>query len=372
MLMKKVFENIKIASLGLLLLGTNMAYAGNPERQGQAGVAQLTINGWGRSSGFGWASGARVTGAEAMFMNVGGLDRMENRTELVFARTEWLMGSGIGINNLGFGIKMGEDGSAGTLGVQVMQFGIDPIEITTEENPYGGIGTYRVNMTNIGVSYSKSFSNSISAGVTARLVSEGIPDASTSGFALDAGVQYSTTLLPTANKLKRNDFKFGISMKNIGPDLSYSGDGLSYKALIQNGTFDKTIQVKTASVKLPALLNIAASYDFRLDSDPNQYDNKLTVGFGFTNHSFSANQTTLSVEYDYKKMLSIRGGYCYQDGIFSEDTRTSAFTGPFAGISYDWHVNDENLVSLDYSYRATNPFNGVHSFGIRIGLGKAE
>jgi hypothetical protein len=44
-----------------------------------------------------------------------------------------------------------------------------------------------------------------------------------------------------------------------------------------------------------------------------------------------------------------------------------------AGLSYDWKMGEDgNTVSLDYSYRATNPFSGVHSFGVRIGLGAAE
>ncbi len=371
--MKFNLKNIALlltASVGSL---TNNAFAGNPERQGQAGAMQLTINGWARSSGTGWSSGGRVTGAESMFMNVGGLDRMANRTELVFARTEWLMGSGIGINNLGFGVKMGEDGDKGTLGIQVMQFGIDPIEITTEENPYGGIGTYRVNMTNIGVSYGKSFSKSISAGVTARLVTEGIPDASATGMSLDAGVQYSTTLLAGASKIKRNDFNFGVSVKNIGPDMNFSGDGLSYKAVIQNSPLTKTMEVKTAAIKLPSMLNIAASYDIRLDKTAGVYDNRLTLGFAFTNHSFSANQTTVSAEYSYKEMLSVRGGFCYQNGIFGDEAGyTTAYSGPMAGVSYDFKLNDENVVALDYSYRASNFFSGTHSFGIRIGLGKSE
>jgi hypothetical protein len=287
-----------------------------------------------------------------------------------------LVGSGIGVNNVGFAQKLGEDDDAGTIGVQIMQFGIDPIEITTETNPYGGIGTYRVNMTNIALSYSKSFSRTISAGITARMVTEGIPDASATGMVLDAGVQYATTLSPGASKLKKNDFKFGISIKNIGPDMDFSGDGLSFKALIQNGSYDKTMEVKTTSIKMPAMLNIAASYDVKLDNDPKQYDNRLTLGFGFTNNAFSANQTTFSAEYAYKNMLMLRGGYTYQEGIFDEETRTSALTGPFAGISYDWHVDgdddDESVVSLDYSYRFTNPFGGIHSFGIRIGLGTSK
>jgi hypothetical protein len=279
---------------GLLTLGAvGAAVAGNPERQGQAGAAQLTINGWARSSGMGWANGGKVSGTEAMYMNVAGLDRIKNTTEMSFSRTEWLMGSGIAINNAGFAQKVGE---SGTFGISVMQYSIKPIEITTEQNPYGGIGTFRVNMTNIGLAYSKSFSSNISAGIMARMVSEGIPDAQASGVSLDAGVQYVTTLRPVRGSMKKDDFRFGISMKNIGPDMQHSGDGLSYKAILDNGTFSKTVQVKVDNIKLPALLNIAASYDVKLDADPNQYDNKLTLGFGFTNFAFSANQLTLAAK----------------------------------------------------------------------------
>jgi len=365
--MNNMFNYIKAAALTVCLGGLQNAFAGNPERQGQAGAAQLTINGFSRSSGLGWANGGSVKGTEAMFMNVAGLDRMLNKTELVFCRTEWLVGSGIGINNVGFSQKLGDEG--GTLGVNVMQFGIDPIDITTEENPYGGIGTYRVNMTNIGLAYSKNFNNAISAGIMARMVTEGIPDASATGMTLDAGVQYTTKLKPSS---PRNDFNFGISIKNIGPDMNFTGDGLSYKAMLQNGTFDKTVQVKVDNVKMPALLNIAASYDLFLDKTPGVFDNRLSMGFAFTNNAFSANQTTVSAEYNYKNMLTLRAGYCYQEGIFNESTRTSAFTGPFGGLSYDWHIDDDNVISLDYSFRATNPFDNVHSFGIRIGLGSGD
>jgi len=105
--MKLKFNHIYALALSLVLGGvSNDAFAGNPERQGQAGAAQLTINGWSRSSGMGWSNGGSVMGVEAMFMNVAGLDRMINRTELIFSRTEWLVGSGIGINNVGFAASL--------------------------------------------------------------------------------------------------------------------------------------------------------------------------------------------------------------------------------------------------------------------------
>jgi hypothetical protein len=361
-------KNIAILS-ALLAVSTLKLTAGNPERQGQAGAAQLTINGWARSSGWGWANGGGITGVEAMYMNVAGLDRSLNATELAFHRTQWLVGSGIGINNFGFSQKIG-DGEKGTFGVSVMQFGIKPIEQTTESNPYGGIGTYRVNMTNIGLAYSKSFSNNISAGIIFRAINEGIPDVRATGLSMDAGVQYTTTLKPTANKIKQNDVKFGISLKNIGPDMTPRGEGLSYKATLQNGDYVKTVQSKVDRIKLPALINISGSYDIRLDKG-DVYNNKLTVGFGFTNFAFSANQTTLGLEYTYKNFLSFRSAFVHQKGVFDKENRTSAFTGLCAGVSYDVK-SGSNVISIDYSYRATNPFNGTHSFGLRIGLGGTE
>ncbi len=125
----KNLKNIAIAAC--TVLGAT-AYAGNPERQGQAGGAQLTINGYARSSGMGWAYGAGAKGVEASFLNPAGMDRSNLRTELVFSRSQWLVGSGIGVNNFGFTQKMGEDGDKGTFGVSIMQFGIKPINITTE------------------------------------------------------------------------------------------------------------------------------------------------------------------------------------------------------------------------------------------------
>jgi hypothetical protein len=363
-------KNTRILPIAVALISSAQLFAGNPERQGQAGAVQLTINGYARSSGFGWAYAGGVKGVEASFMNPAGMDRNRQKTELVFSRSQWLVGTGIGINTFGFTQKLGEDGESGTLGISVMQFGVKAIDITNEQNPDGGIGTYRVNMTNIGIGYSKSFSRSISAGAMVRAVSEGIPDAKALGVSLDAGVQYATTMKPTASGIKKDDLKFGISVKNIGPDMRFRGDGVNYKVVI--GDITKTVEFKTQAVKLPALLNIGASYDIRLDKGDEVYNNRLTLGLAFTNHSFYANQTSFAMEYGYKDYFNIRGGFAYSEGIFDYETRTSAYTGPMAGLSYDWHAKDGNTISLDYSYRASNPFGGTHSFGLRIGIGSAE
>lgn len=361
---KNTVKNGVIIALGLTSVST--AVAGNPERNGQAGAAQLTINSFARGSGWGWSYGASAKGVEATFLNPAGMDRGKI-TEVSFNRTEWLRGSGIGINNFAFTQRMGSDGDGGTIGVNIQQFGIKPIDITTYDNPDGGIGTYRVNMSNIGLGYSKGFNNSIYAGVMVRYVSEGIPDIKMGGLSLDAGVQYATTLRPVNVKLKRNDLKFGISVKNLGGDLKPTGNGLAYKTTL-NG-LEKNLLIRADRVKLPALLNIAASYDMRLDKGNETYNNRLTAAFSFTNMSFSANQTTFGLEYGYKDYFSIRGSYVLTPNSAVAGQNSSTFTGLNLGLSYDMKIGDGNVLGISYSFRPSNNFGVTHCFGVMLGLG---
>ncbi|MGB3077101.1 MAG: hypothetical protein WBB36_17385, partial [Chitinophagales bacterium] len=85
----------------ILLLVSFGAFAGNKDRQGEAGASELLINPWARSSGWDGLNTACIHGIEAINMNVAGL-AFTRKTELVFAHTNWLGGTGISFNALGF------------------------------------------------------------------------------------------------------------------------------------------------------------------------------------------------------------------------------------------------------------------------------
>ena len=59
-----------------------------------------------------------------------------------------------------------------------------------------------------------------------------------------------------------------------------------------------------------------------------------------------------------------------EKGTFKKADRTNALTGPHAGITVQVPVNKKRgtTIGIDYSYRATDPFKGVHSIGARINL----
>ena len=372
--MNKLNKNIIFKSLMVLAVFlaeffySTTLHAGNEQRSGQSGASELLINPWSRSSGWATANIASIRGLEGIFSNVAGLAFTE-KTELIFSQTSWLQyGSRMfdanesvsNISSFGFSQKVGE---SGTIGMSVMSMDFGEIEITTVELPDGGIGTFSPKYLNLGFSYARIFSNSIYGGVTIKMVSEQISNLSAQGIALDAGIQYVTG--------KKDNLKFGISLKNVGPRMSFSGDGLSFRNYV-DPNYEMTVEQRSSEFELPALLNIGTSYDININV------HRLTGAGTFTSNSFQKDQYRLGLEYSYKEIFMLRAGYTAENGIrfsksYSEENdteyyRTTALRGPSAGFTLELPMLNGSTFGLDYSYRHTDPFQGSHSIGARINL----
>jgi hypothetical protein len=346
-----------------ILASTLTVNAGNPERAGQAGASQLLINPYARSAGWGGSNNARTRGIESQYTNVAGL-AFTKKTELMFMRSAWLVGTGININTFGLSQRVGETGA---IGLGIMSINAGKIERTTEDQPEGGLGTFTPRFTNIALSYAKGFSDNIYGGVTVRVLSEGIDNVKAQGVSIDAGVQYHTG--------KYDQYHLGVSLKNVGPRMQYKGDGLSVQGSFENAygyQVDMTQGVKSAAFDLPSLLNIGGAYDLYLtkDSTGKAKTHRVTVAANYTSNSFTKDNVLVGLEYSWKDILMIRGGMYTEKGIFmGEENRTTAFTGPSCGATVEIPFTEKkSTFGIDYSYRFTKPFGGVHSFGARINL----
>ena len=360
--MKQISNQIKkITLIIVLFLFVNPIFAGNPQRSGQAGAAELLINPWARSTGWAGANIAGVRGLEGIYSNVAGLAFTE-KTELIFSQTSWLQfgdkmfsasDAVSTISSFGLSQKVGE---SGVLGFSVMSMDFGEIEITTVESPDGTNATYSPSFMNMALSYAKIFSNSIYGGVTVKVISEQISNVSASGFAVDAGIQYVTG--------KKDNLKFGIALKNVGPRMSFTGDGLSFRGIVGDGDdYKMTVEQRSSELELPALLNIGMSYDINIQR------HRITGAGTFTSNSFQKDQYRLGGEYAYNELFMIRMGYTYEEGITTPSTRTTALRGPSAGFTIELPMGDNgSTFGLDYSYRHTDPFQGSHSIGARIDL----
>ncbi len=352
--MKKLFRTIVTLSLTIIIgFASTEAFAGNKDRSGQAGANELLINPWAASAGWSNAGMASVKGVDAMWGNVAGISFV-NTMDIDFSYTNWLAGSDTKVVSFGAIVRISE---SMVLGLNVMSMNFGEIERTTPENPDGGIGTFEPSMMNINVALAKSFSNSIHGGFLVKVISESIADMKVSGVAFDAGIQYVTGIT--------DNIHFGITLKNIGPTMKYSGDGLKMSAIFEGMTSSLTVDIPTDEFELPTQLCIAAAYDFNFKNN-----SRLSLAVNFNSNSFSKDQFIAGVEGSFRDILILRGGYAFEKGIFDdiEDMEcTNVHKGLSLGASVQAPLNDKGLkVCIDYAYRNTAHWDGIHSVGARI------
>lgn len=330
-------------------------FAGNPDRQGEAGAYELLLNPWARSSGLHTMSTSMIRGVEAMRLNVAGLAHV-SKTEILIGHTKYLVGTGVGINALGVGQRVGKNG---VLGLSLMAMDFGDIPVTTVAQPEGTGATFSPNFYHLGVSYAHIFDNKVSVGFTIRTISESTADLSAQGVALDGGVQYVTG--------EQDNFKFGISLRNVGTPMRFGGEGLSFRATNPDGiiNYDLSFDQRAASFELPSVLNIGASYDVHLDSR-----NKVSILGNFTSNSFSRDALGGGIEYSFNKALMLRAAYKYELGSNQSTVTNSVYSGLAAGASIEipFSQKDEKRLGIDYAYRATSTWDGSHNLTVRFTL----
>jgi hypothetical protein len=347
--------NVKHILVAACFASSFLAIAGNEDRVGSAGASQLLINPWSRSSAVADASYANSTGIEATYMNIAGLAFTE-KTQLKFNYSNWMGSAGIALNAAGFAQRI-SDSEVFSISVQSMNYG--DIPITTVANPEGNIGFFSPRMNVFNVGYAKEFSSSIYGGINFKVMSESIANMKASGIAIDAGIRYVSG--------EQDQLKFGITLKNVGPVMRYKGDGLSQQVTYVSTGFNASLEERSATFELPSLLGIGMSYDFIFNES-----NKLNLAAGFTANSFMKDQYRIGLDYGLTKdnlAFNLRAGFCYENGMFTEETRSSAFSGPSAGFSIDALVGEnKNALGLEYTTRFAGVFGIIHTVGATISL----
>jgi hypothetical protein len=309
------------------------------------------------------------------------------KTEFGFSRTQYLTGSGISINSFAIAQSLakkdketGKVKDYGVLGLSVFSMGFGDIQITTVPQPEGNMGTFSPNLLYIGLHYAKSFNDYIHGGISVKLINESIADLSSTGFAIDAGVQYLSG--PYEN------FKIGVTMKNIGLPMNYSGDGYSVRGVVNTTDHELTLEQRSAEFEMPSLLTIGISYDFlfwgkeyksmtksdRKDEGLTRNDasSRITLAGSFTANSYSRDLFALGIEYSLMDIFMIRSGYTIEGGMWNSETSTTWYAGPCAGISLGIPLVKKNKgnqkLILDYAYRFTNKWKGNHYISLKVAL----
>ncbi len=361
----KTFYNIFLSAAFTLVL-SSILMAGNPDRQGQAGAAELLLNPWAQSAGLHSMNTSTISGIESMRLNIAGLSRMSGK-ELVLASSRLYSGSDVTLSALGFGNKIGENGA---FGVSLTSVGLGDIRVTTVNNPAGTGATFSPSFFNLGLGYSYLYDNKVSVGLLVRAVSESLADVNAFGFAIDAGVQYVAG--------DRDNFRLGISLRNVGSPMEFAGNGLNFGAPSLTNDFELTTSQRGQRFEMPSTLNIGISYDFffggnRVLTVEDAENGVKTREFvlralgNFTSNAFSRDQIGAGVEFIYNDMFTLRAAYKQElgsVGVIQDNIYTGLAFGGSVMIPFTQAGGQK--IGLDYGYRATNPFSGTHNFSLRL------
>ncbi len=352
------------ALVAICALGMSFSsFAGNKDRSGQSGAPEMLLNPWGRSTGFFAMNTAVVGGMEAMKLNIAGLAQ-DSTYEIGLSHGAYLSGTGININNAALSLHLSD---LGVLGVNIMSMSFGDIPTTDYFNPEG-YGTYHPQFLNVSVGFAKQFSAKINAGIGATYVSEQINNINALGLAFDAGIQYVTG--------KRDNFHFGIALRNIGTNMRYTGSGFAISAdqPQSSPTFAVTVNYPSDKFEMPTTLSIGGAYDLYLDenhlkSKESVPMNRLTVMANFTSNSFNNDYLGGGLEYGYRGMFMLRAAYRYEKGIGDAVKTTTMYKGWAFGATVQTRPNGPKspMLALDYSFRPTDrPANGVHMVTLRM------
>jgi hypothetical protein len=336
----------------IIFLALTVAVAGNPDRQGESGAAELLLNPWAKSAGLHSMTTSTITGVEAMRLNVAGIGRI-NGKEVLVANTRLFEGSTIKLNAIGYAQKMKNNGA---FAVTLVAVDFGDIPVTTVGQPEGTGASFSPSFFTLGLGYSYTYENKISVGLLFRTISESTPDVSAFGFALDAGVQYVSG--------ENDNFRLGISLRNVGSPMEFGGQGLSFQGDNPEGNtqYLLTYDQRSENFELPSVLNIGISYDFFFGEKV-----MLRAVSNFTSNAFSRDQIGAGLEFAFNDMLILRGGYKKDFGT-SGSSLTNVYSGVSAGATVELPFNEsgKNKIGVDYAYRATSPFRGTHNFSLRF------
>lgn len=328
--------------LGLLLTGTPEVEAQRTspdiDRSGTTGATYLMLPLTARSASLGTAVAGGVSemnGLEASFHNPAGLN-LNDGTSVLFSRMNYV--ADIGVNYFGVSQQFANN----SVGLTVSSWDFGDIPEQTVENPeIIQNRTWSATYVTVGLSYARMFTDRISAGVTTKLISESMADdLSANGVAFDAGMNYL---------VGDTGLRFGVALKNFGPAMQYSGDGLVREVQFQGENQTRTARVNAANFELPSLLNFGVSYTYDVGTS-----SALTVLSNFRSNANSRDQFSGGLELELRDILFVRGGYQWQEDIGDRNFYKGWNLG--AGLNLEYQGNQ---LAVDYAYRAAEFFNNV-------------
>lgn len=315
-------------------------------RSGTEGSSHLRVPVTARSAalGVGLTSGVTgMSGVEALIDNPAALTLNEG-TGALFSRVDYFADADIGINYFGIAQRLGSN----QIALSFTAWDMGDIPRQTVNTPEISNETWSAPIIVVGLSYARQFTDRISAGITSKLINEQIDDMTSTNVAFDAGMTY---------QVGDSGLRFGVSLKNFGPEASFGGGGLVTTSPISPGAGNIPTIIDASAAELPSMLNFGVAYTRQVAGDVS-----LTGIANFRSNAYDADEYTLGVEAGYQNLVFLRGGFQLND-----DMDWNASQGWSIGGGVNVEFSGTRLL-VDYAYKGADFLGGTNFFTVSLGL----
>ncbi len=322
---------------------------GGQDRAGTAAAPELRIPIGAQYLAQGGAPVATAAGLEAIYWNPAGVFLKDQDANALFSYRQYIADM-----NMNYAAISGNFGELGTLALSFRDLNIGDINVTTLDQPDGTGEIVSPTYFVLGLTYSRLLSDRVSIGANVNLINESWTGVSASGISFDAGVQYKN--------LFTNGLSLGVVVKNLGGALTFGGSSLFVQATDPNSARGLTFyEISAASFELPSEISLGLSYTRALDEE-----NSVSVSGAFVNNNFAYDDYKVGLEYSYKDIAFLRGGYLFSPQ--SSTARPNIFQDYSLGVGLNFKQFTDMDISLDYAYTPVKYFNANNTFSIKMGF----
>ncbi len=332
--------NLKSILIVIMVILTGAtAFAGPRTKFGTMAAPELLIPVGSVGTSLQGSNLASVTGIDAMYWNPAGLSQLQNPTgEAIFSHMNYI--ADINMEYVAGAVNIS---NVGVLGASLRTLSFGEELVTTEYNPEGDGSTFSPTYIVVNLAFARAMTDRIHFGTNVKLINESIANVSATGFAFDFGLQYLAG---------NTGLRFGIALKNLGPAMTFDGQGLD-RQLVENGQ-TVTRRVTLQSFDLPTNLEIGVSYTANLNKQ-----NQVMLASTFMNSGFSSDEYRFGLEYNYNNNFFIRGAL----NLKPDKEENEELWGPTFGAGVKYPFGGVTL-GFDYAYRIVNEegFNSTNQF----------
>jgi len=341
---------LKKAALPIALLGlAGHAAAGGLDRMGTAGAQELRIPVGAASIAIAGSAVALGNGIGNIYYNPASLAAVDNPEGMISYSTY------LADSKVNYGAVSTKLGSSGNIAFSAKVLNIGDIVVTTEDAPEGTGEILNPTYSVFGVTYGRRMTDRVSLGVTGSYISEKIAQTSATGFAADLGVQYDTGW---------RGLRFGFAMKNIGPNMTFSGPDFEQRITVPGddpSAQPHVVQLESTSFELPSYLQLGVSYDVGVTEKQH-----ATLYGTFQGNNFSTDEYRLGAEYLLGEHIALRGGYVGQLALNSAYRQTDYLYSFNYGAGLNFKLGDRPL-SFDWAGTHVGQFfNDNQQVSLRI------